>query len=133
MRVGVGVNETTTATVLPDRTRSTHAYTEDWGERIAIFERDSRSDAAESGTSTSTIANAGLCSLRCFISAPCRLKTMSLATRSGRWSASCAGYEAVFSGGLDRAEDRELPPVPEYPAERDRRRLTGALHIGLPI
>jgi hypothetical protein len=26
-------------------------------------------------------------------------------------------YEAVFFGGMDRAEDRGLPPVPEYPAD----------------
>ena len=26
-------------------------------------------------------------------------------------------YEAVFYGGMDRAEDRGLPPVPEYPAD----------------
>jgi hypothetical protein len=26
-------------------------------------------------------------------------------------------YEAVFFGGMDRAEDRAVPPVPEYPAD----------------
>jgi hypothetical protein len=64
------------------------------------------------------IVNGGCFSPRCSISARCTSRHARWVTRSGALVGKLRGdYEAVFFGGMDRDEDRGLPPVPEYPAD----------------